>query len=238
MDDVESRKTNEETQPQVPGDARPSPKKKRKKGIIVGAVAVVVVAAGAGFWAWHETPGFCASVCHYSMDAYLDTYEQQAGVAGFDKYGNDVSDTNALMAVSHKASGAECLDCHVPVLAEQVGEAVEWVTGNYEVVGANTRNGYALASRSFAELTAARGSEPEEFCLNESCHNITREELTEATSDLSRNPHETHHGEIDCGTCHKGHAASVMYCSQCHDDAALPSGWLTWDEYKGLEYRY
>ena len=53
----------------------PSPKRKVKRGwIVAGVVAAVIVVAGVGFWVWHETPGFCDSVCHSPMDSYVETY--------------------------------------------------------------------------------------------------------------------------------------------------------------------
>ena len=53
----------------------PSPKRKAKRGwIIGGVVAAVIVVAGAGFWVWHETPSFCNAICHSPMDSYVDTY--------------------------------------------------------------------------------------------------------------------------------------------------------------------
>ena len=69
----------------------PSPKRKAKRGwIIGGVVAAVIVVAGAGFWVWHETPSFCNAICHSPMDSYVDTYysgdlgslAQPAGRAG------------------------------------------------------------------------------------------------------------------------------------------------------------
>ena len=81
-----------------------APKKKGKKwSIVVGVVVVVLIAAGAGFWVWHEQPSFCAAICHTPMDEYLETYEQEPGTTGVDKWGNEVSNTNAMLAVSHKA---------------------------------------------------------------------------------------------------------------------------------------
>ena len=83
-----------------------APKKKGKKWpIVVGVVAVVLIAAGAGFWVWHEQPSFCNAICHTPMDEYLETYEQEPGTTGVDKWGNEVSNTNAMLAVSHKAQG-------------------------------------------------------------------------------------------------------------------------------------
>jgi hypothetical protein len=106
---------------------------------------------------------------------------------------------------------------------------MHWVTGNYEVLGTTSMGNTILDSKTLTQLTAARGGTADEFCLNESCHNMTRDDLITATADLSdvRNPHVPQHGENDCGVCHKGHAQSVNYCSTCHNDAPIPEGWLT-----------
>ncbi len=71
----------------------------------------------------------------------------------------------------------------------------------------------------------------ESFCLNESCHNMTRDELTESTSNMAFNPHVQQHGDIDCGECHKAHSESVMYCTQCHAEAEVPDGWMSYSDY-------
>ena len=126
-----------------------APKKKGKKwSIVVGVVVVVLIAAGAGFWVWHEQPSFCAAICHTPMDEYLETYEQEPGTTGVDKWGNEVSNTNAMLAVSHKAQGKDCMSCHVPTLSEQMSEGINWVTGNYV---------YPLEERDTDMLTEARG---------------------------------------------------------------------------------
>ena len=82
---------------------------------------------------------------------------------------------------------------------------------------------------------AARGIEPDQFCLNESCHNMTRDDLIQATSDLERNPHVPQHGENQCSDCHKAHRASVNACSQCHNDAPIPEGWISAADNTALE---
>ncbi|WP_282209016.1 cytochrome c3 family protein [Parvibacter caecicola] len=65
--------------------------------------------------------------------------------------------------------------------------------------------------------------------MNESCHNMTRDELTEKTADCEFNPHAMQHDNYDCSTCHKAHRASIYYCTKCHSETAddLPAGWLT-----------
>lgn len=196
-----------------------SPKKKKKKWIVIGVLAVVLVAAGAGFWVWHETPGFCGAICHTPMNEYVEGYDQDYGVEGIDKYGNKVTNTASMLAVSHKVAGEDCLSCHVPTIGEQVTEGIAWVTGDYY---------YPLEERSASDLTEARGLAAEQFCLNEGCHNFSVDDLAKVTADEKRNPHvDQHKSEYECTDCHKAHRASVNQCasSGCHADAPLPDGW-------------
>lgn len=192
--------------------------KARKWPLVAGVVALVLVVAGMGFWVWHEQPSFCGAMCHTPMQSYVETYEQPLGQAGVDKWGNQVEDTSSMLAVAHRADGQTCLSCHVPTIGEQVAEGMSWVTGGY---------GVPLGEATLADLTAARGLDEDAFCLNESCHNLTRENLVDATATMARNPHLAYHGDISCGQCHKAHRASVNYCTQCHNDAETPTGWLT-----------
>lgn len=206
-------------------------RKVRKPAIVAGLVLAVLVVAGVGFWSWHEQPSFCNAVCHTPMDEYNRTYDQTAGEPGTDKWGNALPDAGVMLSVSHKASAAEggadaaCMSCHVPTLSEQLSEGTAWISGDYV---------YPLEERSTKELTAARGVDEDEFCLNENCHNMTREELVQSTSDMSFNPHVMQHGKISCSECHKAHRAPVMYCSQCHSEAEIPEGWLSAAEDKAL----
>ena len=184
---------------------------------------------------WHEQPSFCGAICHVSMDNYLMTYEQQPGIEGVDKYYNVVENTDGMLSVTHASEGKTCMNCHVPTLAEQVHEGIEWVTGDYEVVETAKENNWALDSRDLATLTQARKdagqlTEDDQFCLNEACHNMTRDDLIAKTSNLVRNPHYPQHGELACSDCHRAHEASVMACSECHSDAEIPEGWLTVEE--------
>ena len=216
--------------------AEKKPRNKKKIGIIVGTVCVVVIAAGCGLWVWHETPSFCGAICHYPMDEYLATYSATLGESTTDKYGNEVADSSGMMSTLHAAvdedtgeSRAECLDCHQPVITEQVSEALNWISGNFVV---------PLDERDMEDLTEARGAEDAtELCLNESCHDLTTEDLVELTEDYGeRNPHtdlttlSVSHSEIACTDCHKAHRASVYQCSSCHTDVTLPDGWITSEE--------
>ena len=104
--------------------------KKSKKPLIAGIVVAVVVLAGIGFWTWHNTPGFCG-VCHTPMSTYVATYEAQPNAQATDKWGNDVTNSNAMLVVTHKEAGVECLSCHVPSITQQIGEVTETITGDY-----------------------------------------------------------------------------------------------------------
>ena len=193
--------------------------------VTVSVCLVVFVAAGAGMMVWHEQPSFCGAICHASMDGYLPTYEADPSGSAVDKWGNEVSDASAMMASTHRAyAGVTCLDCHRPTIAEQATEGINFVTGGYTA---------PLSERNLTNLTAYEDYDDEtQFCLNESCHNMTRQDLVKATAKYGeRNPHMAmHNQQRDCSECHKAHRASVNACSQCHDDAPIPSGWLTYDQ--------
>lgn len=200
-------------------------KKKKKWPIVVGVIVVVLVVAGIGMWTWHEQPSFCNAVCHTPMDTYVETYNATPGQAGTDKWGNEVSNSSAMMVVVHKEAGVNCLGCHVPTLSQQMGEVGEEITGNYY---------YPLEETDLATLTtnADMSGGADGFCLKSGCHEMTRAELTQATSDMAFNPHRWQHGEIACSQCHKSHRASVFYCTQCHSEAtgSMPDGWVSYSE--------
>lgn len=205
--------------------------RKRKKWLVASGVAVaVIVAAGAGFYVWHEQPSFCNAICHSPMDPYLEMWESEPESAGVDKYGNEVENSSAMLAIAHKYVGDDggmtCLGCHEPTLGEQISEGIGWASGNYL---------YPLEERSTDELMRWHREDGDQFCMNDSCHNMTRNDLVAATADLGTyNPHAAIHGEVECGECHKAHRASVNYCSQCHDEAPIPDGWMTWRESEKL----
>lgn len=163
-------------------------KRTRNKGIVVGIVAAVVIVAGAGAFAWHNTPSFCGTVCHDSMGEHLANYE-----------GTDESQ-GAGLAHLHASADVTCLDCHNAELDVQIAELQSQLTGQTDNLG--------LAQRYYID---------NETCL--SCHGDSYEALAESTSYLGDyNPHKQPHGEMNCNECHKGHAAQVDTCGQCHDN--------------------
>lgn len=224
MSESEETKREEASQPAA---KRPMEKRKRL-GITLGCIAVVLVVAGAGFMVWHEQPSFCNAICHDPMDPYLPTFEATPGQPAADKWGNEVEDASSMLAAVHNQAGKTCMDCHVPQLDEQMTEGAEWVTGNYDS---------PLGERTSTQLVEARGLEnSDEFCMNTSCHPYGRDELVKKTAWMGKiNPHTPQHGEQKCTTCHKAHRASVNYCTQCHTDAVVPDGWLSYTDSKLLE---
>ena len=218
--------------------AEPKPKKKKKGLVILGTILGILIVAGIGMFVWHNQPSFCNAICHMPMDPYGDTYFQELGVPGTDKWGNEIESTCGMMSVTHRVEGVTCMGCHVPTLSEQVNEGIEWISGNYSVVS-NPTYGAVLAETDLKKLVTARGITADEFCMTEGCHEVTRgAELIALTADLSasRNPHGMPHGDLQCSDCHKAHRASVNQCSSCHMDAPIPEGWLTVSEAKKQAY--
>ena len=99
-----------------------------------------------------------------------------------------------LGAHAHAAGDVACLDCHEPTVQQQVDELVVYVQGDFDVPLAQIR--YPMAE-----------------CLE--CHE-DYPTLAELTSGSDFNPHDSHWGELECGTCHQMHRESVDYCDQCH----------------------
>ena len=225
--------------------AEPAAKAKKKWPIVLGVVAAVLLLAGIGMFIWHEQPSFCGAICHAPMDAYLEGYNQEDNAAGVDKYGNDVSNTHSMLAVSHKSQGVACLDCHVPSIAQQIGEGTMMISGSYTVVERANGNGFAQHERNLSELLVNAGhpddtGKGDQFCLRSGCHEMERSDLVTAVTveGSMRQPHmwlNTPHAsaggmEFACSDCHKSHRASVNACTACHADAVSPEGWLTFKD--------
>ena len=220
-------------------------KRKKKWPIVVGVIAAVALLAGIGMFIWHEQPSFCGAICHAPMDAYLEGYQQEDNAAGVDKYGNDVANTHSMLAVSHASQKLACLDCHLPTIAQQLGEGMMMFSGSYEVVDRVNGNGTAQHERTLAALQENAGhpndsGKGDEFCLRSGCHDYDRATLAkvQVVEGTVRQPHmwlNTPHAsaggmEFACGDCHKSHRASVNACTQCHADAVSPEGWVSFAE--------
>lgn len=164
----------------------PAPKKNNRRRILLIVVGVLLVACVGG-WAWHTTPSFCGTVCHDSMGEHLDNY-------------NGTDSTNGAGTAHWHAvkEGTTCLDCHKADLNTQVSELGSQLAGKTDNLG--------LADRYYVD---------NETCL--SCHGGSYAVLAEKTASLGDyNPHNSPHGQLYCNECHKGHAAQVDTCGQCH----------------------
>lgn len=237
IDEIVDAPAAEETVPQA------KKKNKKKLPIVLGVVVVVLVVAGAGFFMWHEQPSFCNAICHTPMDAYAETYLDGT----YDKYGNEMTDEaskKAMMAYAHATNEEKttnCLGCHVPTMGEQISEGMNWISGSYEVAGENANGQLILETRELSDLVAARGVSEDEFCLKSGCHVtdsgavMTRDDLVAATAEYDRNPHQSKHGDKACSECHQAHAQSVNRCSECHEDAPIPEGWLSVSDAKKIQ---
>lgn len=121
------------------------------------------------------------------------------------------SEDENLLVTAHSEAGVTCLECHEAKIGDQVGMGLSWITGDY--------------SMPLDEIHYE-----ESLCLNDRCHNMTKNELSKVFAGLDRNPHRSPHGDLACDNCHYSHTQSVMLCTQCHDDAYVPEGWLTAQE--------
>jgi hypothetical protein len=110
----------------------------------------------------------------------------------------------------HEQSGVACLECHQVTVQQEKKHLAKFNKKAYKV---------PLEEREYSN----------DLCFR--CHGSYKE-IIERTKDykgkgLSRNPHESHYGEIDCNLCHKAHRASIDYCSQCHPPVVNKPGWKT-----------
>lgn len=242
MNDEKLEKDVSQTADSAKGPAAKKKRSRNKRLAIVGVVVVALAAVGVGMMVWHEQPSFCSAVCHIEGD-YVDNYMQEQGVAGTDKYGNEVTNTNAMMAVLHRNTLAtakpeiRCVDCHVPNVAELAHDGMNFVTGNYPM---------PRDERSASGLMSWDGKTGESFCANQNCHvyllgddgELSYDKLEKVTAADDFNPHEQHHENLslECTDCHKGHRASTIVCTGCHEHAGveLPDGWVGYGDSRQL----
>ena len=182
-------------------EASAEPKRRKSnKGKIIGVVIAAIVALGGGFMAWHDTPGFCNSVCHDPMDSYVESV---------------VTGTKAMTGADHMKVNIRCLACHEAKLTEQVSEVMSWVSNDF-TTDANDK------------LVPAVDFASQEFCARSGCHDMG--EVIEKTwgfegNDEKYNPHSSHQDlALSCGDCHKAHEQSTLVCNDCHALKA-PEGW-------------
>jgi len=100
----------------------------------------------------------------------------------------------------HKQANVGCKQCHdYPVTAE-ISSGIKFITGNYSV----DANG---------KLTPVTFNN--DMCLK--CH-ISYDHVAKQTDFLTKNPHDSHNGQLPCSTCHVSHGKQIDFCAQCHDN--------------------
>lgn len=180
----------------APSGKRPMAKKTK---MTIGVIAAVIVVAVAGFWVWHETPGFCNSICHSPMDSYVESY---------------YSEDPGMLVTAHAEAGDTCLSCHEAELTTQISEVMAWVSDSYPMDGDKLASGKEFAN--------------EEFCARPECHDmgeVVANTWGFEGNDAKYNPHSSHQDlALECSDCHKAHDKSVLVCNDCHDLNA-PEGW-------------
>ena len=192
----------EETQDECAMAEEPNPgskpRSKRKLAIVLGVVATVVAAAGAGLWIWHEQPSFCGTVCHDTMQPYVDTLADES-----------------YLAHAHAQSGTECLDCHVPTIEEQVAEAVKQINGNYVVPFAKMEVDDEFCLRDGCHSREEIESPDVGVVVDGSLVNPHVQTVDRQNSEF---PHEGDGEKLQCSQCHTVHRESkgMDYCYSCH----------------------
>lgn len=176
----------EEKNEKAPETKAKKPKNKKRRRIVVCVIVAVIVVAGIGGWSWHNTPNFCGTLCHDTMNEHLANYE-----------GTDASG-GAGQAHVHQASGVGCLDCHKADIETQLSELNTQITANPGNVGLSSR--YYVDNQTCLDC---HGGSYEEL-----------QKQTESLGDY--NPHNNPHNQMNCNECHKGHSAQINTCGECH----------------------
>lgn len=199
QDEIPKESEERVVPPEGQHEATPS-RKKRNKWLIPGIVVGVIVVLCVGFFAWHNTPGFCNAICHDPMDPYVESF-----------YSGD----QGMMAVVHGGKNVSCLQCHEAKLTEQVSEVMHWVSDDFTT----DAKGKLVPGVNYAS---------EAFCGRSGCHDMSAlSEVTKgfAGNDEKYNPHSSHQDlALECGDCHKAHSTSVLVCNDCHA-LNVPDGW-------------
>jgi hypothetical protein len=125
---------------------------------------------------------------------------------------------------------SDCIACHTAIAA--VAEATLFHVGQ----DCRTCHIDDDGKLSQAHADAYSGLEPTRLtktkvnkntCLTSACH-TSYNALSELTAEYAGeyNPHESHNGQLECGSCHSIHSSeSVLYCANCHPDMSKPEGW-------------
>jgi uncharacterized protein with FMN-binding domain len=177
-----------------------TPAKKKHWPIVISVLAIIVIAVFVAFLHWHEQPTFCSTMCHTTMQKYVDGY-----------YSEDPS----LEVTAHQQADVTCLGCHwtQAKMMDLVNELVLYATDSFTDPLPN--------STEFVT---------DEFCgaCHDGVTAQTKEEATEGWAyDPHNIPEISMHEGIECGSCHSVHKQSTWVCGSCHEDSTslAPTYW-------------
>ncbi len=117
-------------------------------------------------------------------------------------------ESSQFLAHAHSMASIACLDCH-------------------QITPKQEKDNVAKFRKKAFKTPLEEREYKNDQCFR--CHGSYKD-IAERTKDfkgkgLSRNPHESHYGEIDCNMCHKAHRTSIDYCAQCHEPTLKKDGW-------------
>jgi len=226
-DEVENVENAPDVTPDLPPDffeGVVAPKKKGKARLIILVIVIVLVllfgGTGVVYATQHSNPLFCNAICHSPMNPYVESYFDGVSINPLQ------TDLKYPLGVNvHRDNDVVCVDCHTDGLGIQINEGIAWITGNYP----QPLNPLVMTIR---EPNAPHQRSGITTCLNEGCHEgiSSLDDLKASTADLKRNVHDNHNGAQNCSLCHQMHEQSTVFCTQCHADAPMPDGWLTYVE--------
>ncbi|MCL1799462.1 MAG: hypothetical protein FWG23_06980 [Eggerthellaceae bacterium] len=197
-------------------ETEPKARRRKRWPVALAILGVIVVVAGVGFLTWHQTPGFCGTVCHTTMGSYLETYEN-----------------SSYLVANHAAADVVCLDCHEADLTTQLAELQVQLGGDYRLPLAKmeTDDGFCLRSGCHTREDIVESMSDYETSLGDKAN--PHEKTVSAQSSILLDPHSDPSGEtIACSTCHTAHRKSSEIdhcfvachhnqtfesCSNCHD---------------------
>ncbi len=182
-----------------------TPKKKAHWPIVLGVIVVVVIAVLVGVLHLHEQPKFCSTICHATMQKYVDGY---------------YSEDSSLSVAKHAQADVTCLGCHwsQAKMMDLVHEVILYVSDSFTDPLPDMRTEFVN----------------DEFC-GACHDGTTAKTKEEATSGWAIDPHNipegvsAHEGQdFSCSSCHSVHKTSTMVCATCHDGMVeVPEGWTT-----------
>lgn len=148
-------------------------------------------------WVWHGQPSFCSTVCHNTMDSYVQSW-----------------DDSSYTVHAHAQQGVTCLDCHKPELSDQIQEAAKQLSGNYTLPLAKMETGDDFCLRAGCHNRA----DIEQATANMVVDGTAINPHTQTVNAASQNPHDGSGQKPACSECHSMHrpSKSLNYCYSCH----------------------